>query len=115
MTTAPEQRLHHAERLLGRSGVWARCAVWLVRLALEHALDRLWRSCRPELARCSMRAQLLALGKFRSPEVTRRVTELWDALSWAAHHHPYELAPTSQEIRGWLAEARLLVAELTPP
>jgi hypothetical protein len=48
------------------------------------------------------------------PEVTSRVTQLWDALSWAAHHHPYELAPSTQEIRGWLAEARLLVAELTP-
>jgi hypothetical protein len=116
MTTAAQTRLQHAERLLEQSvnvDLWARCATWLIRLALEHALNRLWQARQPELVACPMRAQLLALGKFRNPDITSRVTELWQTLSWAAHHHPYELAPSAREIQGWLDEARLLIAELT--
>lgn len=110
-------RLHYAEQLLGptvRLTLWARCSTWLIRLALENALDDLWRSRKPELVECSTRAQLLALAKFRDEDVARRVAELWYTLSRAAHHHAYELAPTGREIRGWLDEARTLIAELAP-
>jgi len=110
-----DPRLRYAERLLGpsvRLTLWARCATWLIRLALEHALDELWLAREPDLAACSTRAQLLALARFRDEDIARRFGELWYTLSRAAHHHPYELAPTAREIRGWLDEARALIAEL---
>jgi hypothetical protein len=39
---------------------------------------------------------------------------LWSALTRACHHHPYELAPTSGEVAGWLDEAERVIAALGP-
>jgi hypothetical protein len=109
-------RLDQAQGMLhGNSlgGVWPRCAVWLVRLALEHALDALWERSRPELAECTRRSQLLALGVVVDIHIQQRTTELWNTLSRAAHHHHYELAPTVFELRGWLDDARTICSRLT--
>jgi hypothetical protein len=36
-------------------------------------------------------------------------------LSRACHHHAYELAPTAEELTGWLAETERVIAALAPP
>jgi hypothetical protein len=75
--------------------------VWLLRLALEHALRDLWRVRAPELADASMRFQLLVLPKYLDAEMARRIDQLWRALSRVGHHHAYELTPTRGEILTW--------------
>lgn len=108
-------RLDLAEKLLdgGRlAGVWPRCAAWLIRLAVEREIDDIWRRRRPEVLACNRRSQLLALGVVLDGEVRHRATALWTALSRAAHHHHYELAPTAAELRSWLREARRLCSDL---
>lgn len=109
-------RLDLAEKLLdgGRlAGVWPRCAVWMIRLAVEYEIDAVWRHHRPEVLACNRRSQLLALGIVTDGEIQHRATALWTALSRAAHHHHYELAPTAPELQGWLHEARRLCADLS--
>lgn len=111
-------RLDLAEKLLGGAalaGVWPRCAVWMIRLAVEHEIDDFWRRRRPELLACNRRSQLLALGVVLDDELRHRATALWTALSRAAHHHHYELAPTAAELRTWLRDARRLCADLSSP
>src|SRR4051794_7429898 len=52
-------RLEYAEKLLGSAGAamgcWPRCAAWLIRLALEHALNGLWARRYPELVDANKR------------------------------------------------------------
>ncbi|WP_300011100.1 hypothetical protein [Pseudonocardia sp.] len=115
MIAGARLRLEHAERLLDGpmlAGVWPRCAVWLIRLALEHSLDALWLARSPEVRRCSKRSQLLALGVVLDQATQYRVVQLWSALSRAGHHHHYDLAPTVAELRGWLAETSDIVTRL---
>lgn len=85
-------------------GVWPRACTWLIRLALEHAVDDFWTAHRPEVATASRRAQLLVLTRTVDADLGRRGTELWHVLSRAAHHHAYELAPTAAELREWHGE-----------
>jgi hypothetical protein len=82
--------------------------VWLIRLALENELDHLWARHCPAVTGCTRRSQLLALGVVVDVQTQYLVTELWTALSRAAHHHHYEFAPTAAELRSWLIEARAL-------
>ncbi|MDT7618358.1 MAG: hypothetical protein QOF00_5805 [Pseudonocardiales bacterium] len=100
------RRLAVADRILRapdlvEAGTWPRACTWLIRLALEHAVDDYWTTHRPEVGTASRRAQLLALTRTVDPELGRRGTELWHQLSRAAHHHAYELAPTAAELREW--------------
>jgi hypothetical protein len=102
----PLRRLVVADRLLRdpaliEEGVWPRACTWLIRLALEHAIDDYWGRHRPEVVEAPRRAQLLALTLTVDAELGWRSTQLWHALSRAAHHHAYELAPTAAELRGW--------------
>jgi len=115
MIAGAQLRLDHAERLLHAptlAGVWPRCTAWLIRLALEHALDALWLAHCPAVLRCTKRSQLLALGIVLDQSTQHRVVQLWSALSRAGHHHPYDLAPTVAELRGWLVEASEIVTRL---
>lgn len=102
----PKRRLVVADQLLRNpdlveGGAWPRACTWLIRLALEHAVDDYWQRHRPEVAGASRRAQLLALARTVDADLGLRCTQLWHGLSRAAHHHAYELAPTSAELRGW--------------
>lgn len=111
------RRLAVADRLLRdpdliEAGVWPRACTWLIRLALEHAIDDFWAEHRPDVAEINRRAQLIALTRTVDPVLGRQVTELWHALSRAAHHHAYELAPTAAELRGWHTGAHRLADEL---
>lgn len=83
------------------------------RLALEQALDELRRRREPGLDHCPMRAQLLCVSSYVDAEVAREAAGAWGALSRAAHHHAYELAPTATELRGWLESVRRVVAVLS--
>lgn len=112
-----EHRIHHAGVLLsGRielTGVWPRCVVWLLRLAIEHAVCELWTERQLELVSCSMRAQLLALPKFVDIETAHTAADLWYSLSRVAHHRDYELSPTVAELRDWHRSASEVCASLT--
>jgi hypothetical protein len=120
MSEGSRRRLDYAQRLLdgdpddggSADGVWARSVVWLTRLAIERELDAFWARRSPTGMSHTRRSQLLALGVVVEGDTPYRVTELWNTLSRAAHHHHYELAPTAAELRGWLSEARLLCADL---
>ncbi|MBF6210964.1 hypothetical protein IU433_10625 [Nocardia puris] len=109
------ERFDAVDRLLdgqvtAAGGVWSRATAWILRLALEQAVDELWAREAPELTRCPMRAQLVALRVYTTPEVAAQVAAVWAALSRAAHHHDYELAPSVTELRRW-REQTAAVAE----
>ncbi|MFC4375313.1 hypothetical protein ACFO5K_14530 [Nocardia halotolerans] len=114
-------RLAAAEQLLDGSvsdagGVWSRAVAWILRLALEQAVDELWAQIAPELMRCPMRAQLLALRVYAGPETAGRVGALWAALSRAAHHLDYEMAPSVTDLSRWREQTAELwrALELVP-
>ena len=83
-------------------GLWPRAAVLLARQALEVALKTYWSAKAPGVEDSPVRAQLLCLGNWISNEpLARRAHHVWGALSRASHHHPYELAPTRDELATW--------------
>ena len=96
------------------AGIWPRATALLARQALEATLDDLWRLRAPGLEQCSARAQLLCLPFYLhgDEELAEKVCYAWAGLSRACHQHPYELAPTSSELVGWLATVEQLVARV---
>lgn len=116
--SGPHRRLAAVDALAASSAdsrTSARASVWLLRLAVEHALDDLWTRCSPDLVQASRRAQLLVLRRYLEAEEAWRVAELWNALSRAAHHHPYDLAPGAAEIMVWRGTAERAVSALEVP
>ena len=116
----PEHYLDHADRLLREPanytrGLWPRACTWLIRLAIEGAVDDHWMAVNPAMREVARRAQLLVLEQSAGAETARRVSLLWSGLSRAGHNHAYELAPTAGELRRWEQEARSLVTNLRPP
>ncbi len=113
--TSPFELLALADEVLrdhatAWGGSWARAVALLTRQALEAALDQLWRSRRVDLSGVSARAQLLCLGPYLDDDtLAAQVAYAWGALSRACHHHPYELAPTADELARWVATVRCLV------
>ncbi|WP_245839660.1 hypothetical protein [Nocardia donostiensis] len=112
------QRLETVDRLLAGTvtdagGLWPRATAWILRIALEQLVDELWARVAPELMRCPMRAQLLALRAFTGPFTAARIATLWSALSHATHHHDYELAPGATELRRWREETAAIAADLS--
>lgn len=84
-------------------GLWPRAAVVLSRQALEVALKTFWAAKAIGAQDCSTRAQLLCLGTYAGDEgLARRASQVWGALSRAAHVHPYELPPTRGELLTWI-------------
>ena len=95
------------------AGLWPRAATLLTRQALEVALRTFWSKRAPGVGACSARAQLLCLGRHIGDEaLAQRAHVAWAALSGACHYHPYDLAPTREELRGW-REVVLEVVERT--
>lgn len=108
-------RLDHVGRMLadarGLDGVRVRCGAWLLRTTLERAVVAL--VCADDQgATRSMHALLLRLPKHVSDDVAADTAQLWHALRRAAHHHDYEIAPTADELRGWLEDTRWLSGTL---
>ncbi|MFF4876328.1 hypothetical protein [Micromonospora sp. NPDC000668] len=84
----------------GTRGAWPRACAWLLRLALETAMDDYWLRSRPEIV--SMRArspQFLVLDRPAGRHIAARAGYAWSALSRAGHHHSYELGLTAGELR----------------
>ena len=112
----PEELLKSADLLLtspvpGLGSQWPRACALVIRLALEHSLDRYWACVLPEAAECGMRQQLLLLPLYAGAgagddfdaelDASSLAREAWRGLARAAHHHVYELAPTAEELRHW--------------
>jgi hypothetical protein len=87
------------------------CA-WLIRLALEGALDEFWTRTLPSAAQTGMRVQLLLLPTYCEARVAGHARDAWFGLARAAHHHAYELAPTAAELRRWHGLVTSVVNEL---
>ncbi|MFU8874354.1 hypothetical protein [Micromonospora sp. SL4-19] len=122
---APQRCLAAADQMLrGAGGLgataviggwWPRACACLIRLALEGGVDAYWRRVKPTVAACRQgRAKQLMLHGRLGPGVgvARRVAFAWAALSAAAHHHCYELAPTAAELRRLHTEVSLLLTRL---
>ncbi len=107
--------LEQARSLLDRpdhatEGRWPRAAALLTRQALEAWLADSVESWQPGMAGCSMRAKLLCLEQcLASLQAARSVGATYAALSRACHHHAYELAPTREELLGWLEDVERLL------
>ncbi len=98
---------------VGPAGVWPRAAAFLIRQALEDALDELWATNLPGMERASRASQLACLA-YASPDrrLADNVRIAWSALSRACHHHSYELAPTAPELENWLLQTEGLISAL---
>jgi hypothetical protein len=111
-----------ADRLLGRAdpataGLWPRASALLALQALEASLLGLWKRLTLDLQGCSMRTQLICLRSYlEDASLAARTGHAWSALTRACHHHPYELAPTSGELRSWFSVVSELIerAALSP-
>jgi hypothetical protein len=116
MSVDPSALAGAARDLLERAdpmtaGIWPRATALLARQALEAALDDLWRLRAPGVEQCSAHAQLLCLPYYLTGDdkLAEGVSYTWAGLSHAVHHHPYELPPTSAELRDWLTTVEQLV------
>lgn len=96
----------------GTRGAWPRVSAFLIRFALELALDEMWRRVEPTLATCPMRAQLLCLPQYADLEVARHARSTWSELSRACHYHTYELPPTAAELVRWRQDVVALIQTL---
>ena len=115
---SPAELLDMAGVLLRRAdpataGLWPRASAILARQALEAGVVRLWDSRTLDLQACSMRGQLICLRTYLGDaDLAARTSHAWSALSRACHHHPYELAPTTDELRGWLSVVGELIQKV---
>jgi hypothetical protein len=95
----------------GARGTWPRASAWLIRLALEAALDRFWAAVSPPVAGCrSRRALLLLLREHAAADVARRADYAWVSLSRAGHYHSCELALRATELHSLRAEVQAMVS-----
>ena len=91
----------------------ARVCTTLIRVALERALDRYWAADQdPKIADSRMRTQLLVLRAYR-PCLAVDTSEAWHSLCRMAHHHFYELPPTTAELSGWCDRVGALLVRLS--
>ncbi len=111
----PRVVLSLARHMLGRvdpdtAGLWPRASALLACRALEATMHRLWERRTLDLQGRSMRVQLICLRTYLGDaDLAARAGHAWSALSRACHHHPYELAPTAEELRGWLSVVEELI------
>jgi hypothetical protein len=88
--------------------------VWLLRIALEFALDGYWRRVCPPVVACrSRRAQFLLLRRYSGAVTAHRVRSTWTELSRVGHHHCFDLAPSMGELTALTQEVTLLLELLT--
>jgi hypothetical protein len=114
----PDDLLAEANQLLttvipGTRGRWPKACAWLIRMALEQALDNFWVRVLPEAAECGMRAQLLVLPRYIGTATADEARDAWLGLARATHHHAYDLAPTAAELRRWHSQVADVAAHLS--
>lgn len=91
-------------------GSWARAVALLTRQALEGALEELWIGRGVDMSNVSTHAQLICLRAYLCDNsLASDIRYAWGALSRSCHHHPYELAPTAEELARWAATVRALI------
>lgn len=114
----PDELLALADGLLRRAdpataGLWPRASAILALQALEASMSRLWARRTPDLQACTVRGQLICLRTYLGDvDLAARAGHAWSALSRACHHHPYELAPTTDELNGWLSVVGKLIEKV---
>lgn len=114
----PQNCLEAADQLLssavrGTRGAWPRACAWLLRLALEAAMDDYWRRCHPEVLPMRARSpQFLILDRYAGRPIAARAGYAWSALSRAGHHHCYELGLTVGELRLLRQTVATIVSDL---
>ena len=114
----PVEILEAAEALVGpehgnRVQGWPRVVAVLGRHAIEEALRQYWALREPGLELCSGRAQMLCLTVYlRDRDLALETFAAWSDLSRTCHHHPYEVAPTGDELRSLLDTARRFAFEV---
>lgn len=86
----------------GLDDAWPRAAALLARQALELAVEALLVDRIPEVGAVSMRVQVACVGELVGPGDAHEAAWLWARLSTACHHHPYDLAPTGDELSEWI-------------
>lgn len=95
------------------NGAWPRAVAFLTRQALEEALDEYWATNLPGMRDASRWTQTTCLRWLESDSgLADQVTVAWTSLSRACHHHPYELAPASSELKNWIGVVEALVTRL---
>jgi hypothetical protein len=95
-------------------GVRPRAVALLARQALELAVVEALRQRAPGAERSSVRARMLCLPSYVSTATAHDAYYLWGALSRACHQHPYELAPTAEELELWCSGVGAVVETLIP-
>jgi cytochrome c5 len=110
--------LDHARAVLGARqqelvGVWPRAVALLARQALELAIAESLARRAPGAERVSARARLICLPTYVSNAVAHDANYLWGTLSRACHQHPYELAPTVDELARWIEGVERVSSRLT--
>ncbi|WP_326698310.1 hypothetical protein OG909_13835 [Streptomyces sp. NBC_01754] len=93
------------------SGVRARAAAMLLRLALEQSLGDFWHGVAPGMTRTE-KHRILCLEAYTNRGTARRWYLTWSALSGACHHRTHELPPSPAEIQGRLLEVNTLLDAL---
>lgn len=117
MTPTPAvQLLRESERILDGaigpgSGNSARLAAFVARQAVEALVDERLKVLGAECSGASMRSRLAILKSLDDQERTAQIEFMWNQLSACCHHHAYELAATSGEVRDVCAAVTGLLAE----
>ncbi len=88
---------------------WPRGCAFLVRMELEEWVRSHSVTLDENLAKASMRSQLMCLCQTAQKDQAVRATYCWHRLSEACHQHAYELAPTVGELRFLLDEVQSLI------
>ncbi len=99
-----------SDRKLGASRYLA--ASFLLRQALEEALECLWEANVPGLERCNGRVQMVSLPFFIDEDAARDVVYCWYRLSSACHHDVYDLPPTAAEFEHYVEVTQRSVTAL---
>ena len=116
MSVRAEELLSAARRLVdtqasNTTGVWARAAALLTRQALELTVGEMLDAAAPGSRATPFHTQFLVLRALHQrDDLAARAAYVWVALSQATHHQGYELPPTSEALRGWIAAVEEFVA-----
>ncbi|MFF4346325.1 hypothetical protein [Streptomyces sp. NPDC001530] len=92
-----------------------RGAAFALRIALEAAVDVVLTAEEAGLRQVTMRAKLLCLRHYASPDLARRVNALWSGLSTGCKYHHDEIGPSHAQVRAWQTAVETLVTELAVP
>jgi hypothetical protein len=113
---SPEQLLACARKIMdepdaGWRTLWPVAAANRTRQALEAGIDRFWTGDRSRMVNATQKAQMICLPTYLPDHrLARDAYATWCGLSNACHAHPYELAPTADELQGWIDVVDRLLA-----